>query len=284
MKCTCLHSNVSGLRFATRLNQIHHFVLLSFLLLMPARVARAEDCPSDSSNGGQDISAQITIAATGQALPSGSFVAPYTALRLDALARAYGHCTPMLADCTSSPCSCTPLQTYERTINHIKVWSEISTSQSLNGVYTEGYIYGWDENHTTTSYHELDSHSSLSTGPIYPFVPYAGTYTYHIIAYINGTPCNLEPYETEELIITLQVRDPSDNGTVSCNARVPNPVNVTNGNITSSRQTTVCRAWEKDWKSRALTTASGRATASLVTDGRQTMKNQSNLTAPDCCV
>ena len=48
------------------------------------------------------------------------------------LPRLFGHCTPMLADCSVSPCSCTPLQTYERTINKITAWSEISTNNGLN--------------------------------------------------------------------------------------------------------------------------------------------------------
>ena len=210
---------------------IRKVVLLMFVSLGIVGTGRAEDCPPDSSNGGQNITAQITVAATGQGLTDGSFVAPYTSLRLDALATAYGQCTTMLADCTSSPCSCTPLQTYQRTINYIRVWSEISTSTALNGSYSEGYIRGWDENQVTTSYHELDSHSALSTGPIFLFVPYAGTYKYHIIAYINGTPCNLEPYQTEEIVITLQVGERVAFGDGDCNTKVGQTINVTNGNM-----------------------------------------------------
>src|SRR5882724_4548170 len=210
------------------------FLLLLFLFIVPAVIvtnARAEDCPPDSTNGGQSLEVSLTIQGTGQPVTTGAFLAPNTVLVLHGIAEAFGHCTPMLADCSVSPCSCTPLQTYERSINKITTWSEISTNNGLNGTYSEGNIFGLDQNGFTTSYHVLDSHSSLSTGPLYLYLPYPGTYTYHIIAYINATPCNLEPYETQEIVITLEVRDLADHGKVACNAEVPNPINVTNGNM-----------------------------------------------------
>src|SRR5882724_995007 len=219
------------------------FLLLLFLFIVPAVIvtnARAEDCPPDSTNGGQSLEVSLTIQGTGQPVTTGAFLAPNTVLVLHGIAEAFGHCTPMLADCSVSPCSCTPLQTYERTINKITAWSEISTNNGLNGTYSEGNIFGLDQNGFTTSYHVLDSHSSLSTGPLYLYLPYPGTYTYHIIAYINGTPCNLEPYQTQEIVIRINVGETVDQGTGECQTKigeqppqptVGEPVNVTNGNM-----------------------------------------------------
>lgn len=102
-------------------------LLLLILIIVPAVIvtkARAEDCPPDSTNGGQRLQVWLTVQATGQQLADGAFVAPYTPLVLHAKATALGHCTPMLADCSSSPCSCTPLQTYERTVNKITALAE----------------------------------------------------------------------------------------------------------------------------------------------------------------
>src|SRR5215813_2545653 len=223
---------------------VFSFLLLLLLLIVPVviatRVRASEDCPPDSSNGGQNLEVTLTDQTTGQQVTNGAFVAPNTVLVLHGLAQAFGHCTPMLADCSSSPCSCTPLQTYERTINKITAWSEISTDNALNGTYSEGNIFGLDQNGFTTSYHVLDSHSSLSTGPLYLSLPYRGSYTYHIIAYINGTPCNLEPYQTQEIVIRINVGEMADHGPTECATKIGQqppqptigePINVTNGNM-----------------------------------------------------
>ena len=89
--------------------------------------------------------------------------------------------------------------------------------------------------------HVINSESADTTGPAIMGAGWKGTYTFHIIANINITPCNLEPNLTEEQIITIRVGDydgatdwgPACKASVAKTpkAAVGKPINVTNGNM-----------------------------------------------------
>jgi RHS repeat-associated protein len=192
---------------------------LGLLLLASARAQSvyAQVCTLIPNGGGQGISPTITIQSTGAELANGAVIPTGTALRLDAIANAYGSCSQVGPGCFGEA---------ERTINHINVQSDISTAGGLNGHYVEGYVFGWEY------YHVLDTHSSSSTGPLYTTLFAPGTYQYHFWAPINTTACEIPPDQTETVTITIYVRDGGrDLGPTSCHAAAGEPINVTNGNM-----------------------------------------------------
>jgi RHS repeat-associated protein len=203
-----------------------HRQLLSALLLLLVVAAgasvKAQVCTLVSEGGGQGISPTITIQSTGAELANGAVIPTGTALRLDAVANADGSCSQVGPGCFGEA---------ERTINHINVQSDISTTGGLNGHYVEGYVFG------DAYYHVLDTRSSSSTGPLYTTLFAPGTYEYHFWAVINTTACEIPPDQTETVTITIYVRDNGrDLGSGDCyskagKSRVGKPINVTNGNM-----------------------------------------------------
>ena len=122
---------------------------------------------------------------------------------------------------------------YERTVNHIGVYVDIS-STGLNGTYFVGNVYGKNSNGTTAFFHVLDTSAGNSTGPLNFLLSYPGTYTFRIKAIINTTPCDIQPNQTNEISITVNVaaKDKAPNrGKTSCEENIGDPVNVTNGNM-----------------------------------------------------
>jgi hypothetical protein len=80
----------------------------------------------------------------------------------------------------------------------------------------------------------LDTSASNSTGPLHFLLSYPGTYTFRIKAIINKTPCNIEPGQTDEISITVNVAEngkTSNSGPTECQTNVGDPINVTNGNM-----------------------------------------------------
>lgn len=206
---------------------VHTSLILAALASTPA--LRAQTCSNIPEAGTESMSVQVTIDGTSNTVTDGMMVPANTVLRIDSVATATGTCTGMAWFC-SGGCTCAPTgYVYNRNINHTKAWVDISTSSYLNGAYTVGYVWG-----TTTDLNVLDTHSSDSTGPNYLWMPYPGSYQIHVQATINGTPCSLTPYETEDVIITVHAgeRDgATDFGETSCPNRVGKPINVTTGNM-----------------------------------------------------
>ncbi len=218
-------------RRALFLIAVKQAILLLFVLSL-APTAQAQSCENIPTSGTESISAQISINATGTAVTDGMVIAPYTQLRIDSIATAFGSCTGMAWSC-SGGCSCQPTgYVYQRNINHTNVWVDVSTNQSLNGTYSIGKVWGVGSNQNV-----LDTQLASSTGPNYYTPPYAGTYEIHVQGIINGTPCNLTPYETEIVTITVHVGEgPTSLGATECNnevgpSSVGEPINVTNGNM-----------------------------------------------------
>lgn len=198
-------------------------------------VEAQQSCENVPQGSGESISASISIRNTGQPVGDNGLVPSSTWIDINALATAFGQCIGMGWNCQQSPCVCQETgTTYERTVNHIGVYVDISTSGSLNGTYFVGNVYGRNPNGTTAFFHVLDTSASNSTGPLDFLLSTPGTYTFRIKAIINKTPCNIEPGQTNEISITVVV-GPNDQATnnakSSCETEVGEPVNVTNGNM-----------------------------------------------------
>lgn len=182
-----------------------------------------QSCSLNSSGGGESIAPSITIVSSGLSLQNESTIPAGTAIRIDAVATALGDCTLTGEGCSGEAA---------RTVNHINVMLNASTQGGLNGQYTEGYVYGWDENHMTKFYHVLDTQSPLSTGPINDTLLAPGTYTFEFTAIINTTSCDIEPGQSNTATITIFVGDKNrDLGRSSCHTEVGSPINVTTGNM-----------------------------------------------------
>jgi RHS repeat-associated protein len=197
---------------------LHRQLLSAFLLLLVVAAGtsvKAQVCSLIPNGGGQGISPTITIQSTGAELANGAVIPTGTALRLDAVANADGSCSQVGPGCFGEA---------ERTINHINVQSDISTTGGLNGHYVEGYVFG------DAYYHVLDTRSSSSTGPLYTTLFAPGTYEYHFWAVINTTACEIPPDQTETVTITIYVRDNGRDLGQTCHA-AGEPINVTNGNM-----------------------------------------------------
>jgi YD repeat-containing protein len=107
-------------------------------------------------------------------------------------------------------------------------------STGLNGTYFVRNVYGKNPSGTLAFFHILDTSASNSTGPLHFLLSYPGTYTFRIKAIINKTPCNIEPGQTDEISITVNVAEngkTSNSGPTECQTNVGDPINVTNGNM-----------------------------------------------------
>ena len=205
------------------------------LALVRVRPVEAQSCDNIPQGSGESITADISVQNTGQPLSPTGLVPARTFVDINALATAFGQCIGMGWNCQPSPCVCQETGfVYERTVNHIGVYVDISTNTSLNGTYFIGNVYGMNPNGTGADFHVLDTRAANSTGPLHSYLAYPGTYTFRIKAIINKTPCNIEPGETNEISITLKVGaddQAEDNAESSCEQKVGDPVNVTTGNM-----------------------------------------------------
>ena len=208
-------------------------VLLLAFAPVPAKTALA--CEPEPQGSGENITADISVRDTGLILSDNGIVSSSTFIDINGFAAAYGQCIGKALYCETSPCVCQATGVvYERTINHIGVYVDIATSGALNGTYFLGNVYGKHPNGTTAFFHELNSRSANTTGPVHFLLSTPGTYRFRINAIINMTPCNMEPHETSTITITLHVgprEHEINNGELPCETKVGEPVNVTNGNM-----------------------------------------------------
>jgi hypothetical protein len=184
-------------------------VSLLLFLELPSSVCAGGMCADVPSGGGQSIGATVTKPQSGQTpacpVTDGMYVRTYTVLRLDSVATAEGQCQIMNPSCTVAGCVCVPGQLQERTINHIYVPTDVA-SETFNGSYNAGNIFGKNPNGTTAFWHLLDSTQPNSTGPISFATQSAGSYALHFQANINTTNCNILPSVTPIANITLYAR------------------------------------------------------------------------------
>jgi hypothetical protein len=135
--------------------------MLSALVLLTfatAPVSRAQSCSDIPQGGGESISASITIRNSGQPVSANGVVPSSTWIDINALATAFGQCIGMAIKCQPSPCVCQETgSVYERTVNHIGVYVDISTSGSLNGTYFVSNVYGKNPQGTLAFFHVLDT-------------------------------------------------------------------------------------------------------------------------------
>jgi RHS repeat-associated protein len=201
---------------------------LVLFTIAPVPIVKAQSCDDVPQGGGESISAKVTIDGMTTQLIDGGFVPSGTHVWLDSRATAFGECIGMGLYCQTSPCVCQETgYVYQRTLNHISVYVDIS-STGWNGTYFVGNVgrYPFD--------HIIDSESADSTGPLSFSLSYPGVYTFRFQATINTTPCDIQPKYTEEVAITLSVGandGATNNSKSSCETEVGKPVNVTNGNM-----------------------------------------------------
>ena len=174
-----------------------------FLLMLCVAVvqANAQACDPEPEGGGEDIGANIVERYTDAAISDGSTIPGYTFIKIHSRAEAQGKChfrTRVEGICVRTGFY------WERTINHTSVYADI-VSTGLNGHYFIGNVYGMNPNGTGADWHVLDTHNSDNTGPNIAMVSYPGSYTYTITAYINTTPCEMDPDQTDVVSITLYV-------------------------------------------------------------------------------
>lgn len=205
--------------------------LVSILFILSiSSIASAQSCPNDPQGSGEGISGSVSIDQTTLQLTEGGYVPAGTRVRLDAVAFANGQCIGMGWSCPPQQgCTCEPTGfVYERTINHINVNVDISSSGVWNGNYFLGTVQ-----FLTQYEHEQNSSSGNTTGPLYFTLALPGRYTFKFNASINITGCYMFPDVTPTSTVTIYVGggDPApDSGDPDC-AGVGEPVNVTNGNV-----------------------------------------------------
>jgi hypothetical protein len=160
--------------------------IASYALTTARSVEAQQSCENVPEGGGESISANISIRNSGQPVSNNGLVPSSTWIDINALATAFGQCIGMTWNCQQSPCVCQESGTiYERTVNHIGVYVDISTSGSLNGTYFVGNVYGRNPNGTTAFFHVLDTSASNTTGPLGFLLSTPGTYTFRINAIIK---------------------------------------------------------------------------------------------------
>jgi len=107
------------------------------LALTATPTIQAQSCEYIGDNGGQSISAQITINGTSTQVTDGMMVPRFSTLRIDSVAAAYGSCTGMGWTNTSEP-TCAPTGfIWQRVPSHTYVWVDID---ALNSSYAVGNV------------------------------------------------------------------------------------------------------------------------------------------------
>jgi hypothetical protein len=116
-------------------------VLLMAVSIPGGSIARAQTCPPYGFDEGESITGWATVDGTGEAVTEQAMVTKGTRLRLDAIATAFGSCHTQILQCNPSPCHCVDNTVGNRTINHIDIWVDV-TSTGLNGHYSVGLQQG----------------------------------------------------------------------------------------------------------------------------------------------
>jgi len=202
------------------------FVLASLAVVQ----AKTIDCPGIAVPGTTDISTNAVDRYTNVAITDLSTVAAYTFIKIHSRAEAQGLCYGQAE--VEGACVLTGM-IYERTVNHTSVYVDI-VSTGLNGHYFVGNVYGMNPNGTGHDWHVLDTHNSDNTGPNYSMLAYPGSYDYTITAYINTTPCEIDPDQTDVKHIVLYVSsdDEEEAALVQAPHRLPEHfVRVRNGGL-----------------------------------------------------
>jgi hypothetical protein len=204
--------------------------LLLVLLCVAVVHAKTIDCPGIAVPGSTNMANPTAVDRyTDAGISGGSTVPAYTFIKIHSRAEADGLCYGQAE--VEGVCVLTGM-VYNRTVNHTSVYADIS-STGLNGHYFIGNVYGM-LNGLTHDWNVLDTHNSDNTGPNYAMLAYPGSYTYTVTAYINTTPCEIDPDQTETKSITLYVSsdDEEEATLVKAPHRLPdNYVRIRNGGL-----------------------------------------------------
>ena len=204
--------------------------LLLVLLCVAVVQAKTVDCPGIAVPGSTNMSDPTAVDRyTDAGISGGSTVPAYTFIKIHSRAEADGLCYGQAE--VEGVCVLTGM-VYNRTVNHTSVYADIS-STGLNGHYFIGNVYGM-LNGLGHDWNVLDTHNSDNTGPNYAMLAYPGSYTYTVTAYINTTPCEIDPSQTETKSITLYVSsdDEEEATLVKAPHRLPdNYVRIRNGGL-----------------------------------------------------
>ena len=175
------------------------------LVMLGFTVARAKtiECPGIGIPGDTSISADAVEKYTDVAITDLSTVAGWTFIKIHSHAIATGLCYGQAE--VEGACILTGW-VYERNVNHTSVYVDI-VSTGLNGNYFVGNVYGMNPNYTTHDWQDLNTRNSNNTGPNQFLLSYPGSYQFHIKAYVNTTPCDLDPDETDTVNLTFYVSE-----------------------------------------------------------------------------
>ncbi|EON92524.1 YD repeat-containing protein [Marinobacter lipolyticus SM19] len=199
------------------------------LLATPSPVsACANYCEHNPTH--RDWEASITRVDTGEELTDGMTVEARTKIRIDGRAESFGSC-----DCYGvlENGECGIISSYNLPVHHQFHGMNIS-SDSLNGRYRAGLVYGKDESGTTAFYNVLDTALDNSTGPVYQTLYYPGLWKFDLWAANSVGACtDASPDSQGPINITLKVVEEIDDdlGPKECNQAVGEPIDVTNGNM-----------------------------------------------------
>src|SRR5215217_718728 len=123
--------NVRGLSLLISIFTIVTLSTLTLLTSASVPTVEAQSCDNQPQGSGESISADVSVQGTGQAVISNGVVPAATFVDINALATSFGQCIGMGWNCAVSPCVCQQTGfTYERTVNHIGVYADISTNTS----------------------------------------------------------------------------------------------------------------------------------------------------------
>ena len=192
--------------------------------------ANAQACDPEPEGGGESIAANIVERDSGAAVSNGGTIAGYTFIKIHSRAEAQGKCYMRVR--VEGICVRNGVF-WERTVNHTEVYADI-VSTGLNGHYFIGNVYGMNPNGTGADWHVLDTHNSDNTGPNSAMPSYPGSYAYSIKAYINTTPCEMDPDHTDTVTITVYVSsdDEEEAALVQAPRRLPdNYIRIRNGGL-----------------------------------------------------
>jgi hypothetical protein len=171
---------------------------LFLLLNIPSSVCTGDMCADIPQGGGESMAGTVKKVTSTVTCPlnNGMFVKNFTQLRLDGIATAQGQCQTMVPHCSvGAGCICLEGAVYQRVIGKIYIWADI-VSQSLNGSYGLGNIFGKNPDGTTAFLHVLDSTQPNSTGPVTYMTGGSGSSLIHFQGTINTTICNMLPNVT----------------------------------------------------------------------------------------
>jgi hypothetical protein len=195
------------------------------VLLVPIAQADHTDdaCPDTHTNGGQDLTFDVSVQATGQPVFDGMVLPQFTQIRVHAIATALGRCDTYHAFGQQ----CVAGSQYERTVFDIRLYetTDFWPAEWRSGsASADGQFHHVIDTYDTTS-------SDASTGPMGTSLGVVGPYLWEVRNRINTAICHINPDRVSKFM-RVYVRNNSGDENLGCrkDAVAGNPCNVTTGN------------------------------------------------------